>query len=214
MHSATPDRPEFGANGRQARAARVRGKAVPRSVSWVKTRARTGTRCYISLWRSRDPCEFCPSPCDTSTRLILILLVLSICAYLPALRLPFISDDYGEIPLARQHAAEGWTPLWYNTDLRARATYMFLSAAIDHVFGFTPMSFYAADIVQHAIFVLLIYTVHHPFHPANPGRHAEKKDQQFWMHSATLDRPGRNTRSRSHPCGWRPGSHGTAFCLT
>jgi hypothetical protein len=90
-------------------------------------------------------------------RRILILLALSICAYIPALRLPFISDDFAQIPLARQYASQGWTPLLDNADLRARTTYMFLSAALDRAFGFTPQPFYAASLLLHALCVLLVY---------------------------------------------------------
>lgn len=88
---------------------------------------------------------------------ILILVGLAILAYLPALNLPFIWDDYGQIPLASEYAAQGWTPLWHNADLRSRATYMFLSAWIDQAFGFTPLPFYVASLLLHAACVLLIY---------------------------------------------------------
>jgi hypothetical protein len=94
-----------------------------------------------------------------TAREIIILLVLSIGAYLPALRLPFIADDYGQIPLARHDAAAGWEPLLHDVSLRTRATYMFLSAALDRVFGFTPMPFYAASILLHSCCVLLLYAL-------------------------------------------------------
>ena len=55
---------------------------------------------------------------------ILILVVLAVIAYLPALQLPFIADDYGQIPMARRLAAEGWAPLWHNTYLATRLTYV------------------------------------------------------------------------------------------
>jgi len=89
--------------------------------------------------------------------LILILIVLSIFAYLPALNLPFISDDWAQIQMARDFASHGWTELWQNKDLRARTTYMFLSAALDGAFGFTPRPFYAASILLHVLCVLLVY---------------------------------------------------------
>ncbi len=90
---------------------------------------------------------------------VLLLLTLSVCSYLPALRLPFISDDFEQIPMARQFSAAGWTPLWQDTALRTRATYMLLSAALDARFGFTPVPFYAASIVLHAMCVLLVYAM-------------------------------------------------------
>lgn len=86
-----------------------------------------------------------------------ILIALAFVAYLPALNIPFIVDDYGQIPLARQFAAQGWTPLYYNHELRARATYMFMSAALDRAFGFSPFVFHLAGIILHALCVLLVY---------------------------------------------------------
>lgn len=88
---------------------------------------------------------------------ICVLVALAIVAYLPALHLPFIADDYTQIPLARQFAAQGWTPLLHEVNLRSRATYMVLSAALDRVFGFTPAPFYAASIFLHTLCVLLVY---------------------------------------------------------
>jgi len=87
-----------------------------------------------------------------------ILVALAIIAYLPALRLPFIADDYRQIPIARDLAAQGWTPLLRaDANLRPRATYMFLSASLDRTFGFTPVAFYAANLLLHALCVLLVY---------------------------------------------------------
>jgi hypothetical protein len=88
---------------------------------------------------------------------IIILVGLAILAYLPALGLPFIWDDYIQIPLARDYAAQGWTGLWHNADIRTRATYMFLSAWLDQAFGFTPLPFYAVSLLLHAACVLLLY---------------------------------------------------------
>ena len=90
---------------------------------------------------------------------VAVLLLLSICAYLPALRLPFIADDYGQISLARDYTASGWEPLLHKPTLRTRATYMLLSAGLDRVFGFKPMPFYAASILLHALCVLLLYAL-------------------------------------------------------
>jgi hypothetical protein len=92
----------------------------------------------------------------SSTR-IGILIALAFIAYLPALNIPFIVDDYGQIPLARQFAAQGWTPLYENHELRARATYMLMSAALDRAYGFSPLIFHLAGIVLHALCVLLVY---------------------------------------------------------
>ncbi|HEY3741516.1 MAG TPA: hypothetical protein VGL53_16805, partial [Bryobacteraceae bacterium] len=88
---------------------------------------------------------------------IAILLLLAICTYLPALQLPFIADDYGQIPMARADAAAGWQPLWHDPFLRTRVTYMWLSATLDRTFGFHPRPFYAASILLHAACVLMLY---------------------------------------------------------
>ncbi len=88
---------------------------------------------------------------------VVILVALAVIAYLPALTLPFIVDDYHQIALARDFAAQGWTPLFHNLELRSRATYMLMSALLDRVFGFTPVAFYAAGILLHVCCVLLVY---------------------------------------------------------
>lgn len=88
---------------------------------------------------------------------IVVLVTLAIVAYLPALRLPFIADDYTQIPLARHFAERGWTPLFHEVNLRSRATYMLLSATLDRTFGFTPMAFYMVSLFLHVLCVLLVY---------------------------------------------------------
>jgi hypothetical protein len=88
---------------------------------------------------------------------VALLFALAILVYLPALSIPFIVDDYDQIPLAHQFAAQGWTPLFYNHELRARATYMFLSAGLDRVFGFSPVIFHLASVLINALCVLLVY---------------------------------------------------------
>jgi hypothetical protein len=92
-------------------------------------------------------------------RRVLILVGLALLTYLPALRLPFIADDYHQIPIARQYAAEGWTPLLHDLDLRPRATYMVLSALLDRAFGFTPVPFYVVSLLLHALCVLMVYAM-------------------------------------------------------
>ena len=88
-----------------------------------------------------------------------LLVVLALGAYLPAIQLPFISDDYHQIPIARADALAGWAPLWHDTLLRTRFTYMFLSATLDRIFGFEPFPFYAASISLHIASVLLLYRI-------------------------------------------------------
>jgi hypothetical protein len=86
-----------------------------------------------------------------------ILIALALLAYLPALQLPFIDDDYAEIPMAASFSAQGWTPLWHDVNLRARTTNMVLNAELDRTFGFTPVPFYIVSILVHALCVLLVY---------------------------------------------------------
>jgi hypothetical protein len=86
-----------------------------------------------------------------------VLVTLAIIAYLPALHLPFIADDYTQIPLARHFADQGWMPLFHEINLRSRATYMILSALLDRTFGFNPVAFYAASLILHVFCVLLVY---------------------------------------------------------
>ena len=88
---------------------------------------------------------------------VFLLVVLALGAYLPSIQLPFIGDDYHQIPIARAYALDGWHPLWHDTLLRTRATYMLLSATLDRMFGFDPMPFYVASIALHIGCVLLLY---------------------------------------------------------
>jgi len=90
---------------------------------------------------------------------ILFLVVVAIGTYLPATQLPFIADDYHQIPIARADALAGWQPLWHDTLLRTRFTYMFLSATLDRAFGFEPMPFYVASIALHVMCVLMLYAI-------------------------------------------------------
>jgi len=88
---------------------------------------------------------------------LLILVVLATVTYIPALQLPFIDDDYGEIPVAGSYFSTGWAPLWQNPNLRARTTNMVLDGALDRIFGFTPVPFYVVSILVHALCTLLVY---------------------------------------------------------
>ena len=90
---------------------------------------------------------------------LLLLIALAVGVYLPSLQLPFIADDYHQIPIARADAAAGWEPLLHDTLLRTRFTYMWLSATLDRTFGFRPMPFYAASILLHVMCVLMLYAI-------------------------------------------------------
>jgi hypothetical protein len=90
-------------------------------------------------------------------RRILALVALAVCAYLPVLRLPFLEDDYVMIPMSSVYAAQNWIPLLHDVDFRTRPMQLFLNVAIDHVFGYTPRPYYAANILLHVLCVLLVY---------------------------------------------------------
>ena len=91
------------------------------------------------------------------TWFVFLLIPAAIIAYLPALNLPFISDDFPQIAKAREFAARHWIPLWNDKGLAARPTYVFLTAAMDHAFGFTPRPFYIVSILLHVACTLLVY---------------------------------------------------------
>ena len=90
---------------------------------------------------------------------IMLLVALAIGAYLPTIQQPFIGDDYHQIPIARADAIAGWQPLWHDTLLRTRFTYMWLSATLDRTFGFEPAPFYGASVALHVACVLLLYAL-------------------------------------------------------
>jgi hypothetical protein len=92
-------------------------------------------------------------------RKLLILAALAIVTYLPALQLPFIDDDYGEIPMAAGYLSTGWAPLWQNPNFRSRTTNLALNGGLDLIFGFTPVPFYVVSILVHVLCVWLIYAL-------------------------------------------------------
>ena len=83
--------------------------------------------------------------------------MLAVGAYLPALRMPFVEDDYVIIPTSNVYAHDHWTPLWHDIDFRTRPMQLFMNVAVDRVFGYKPRPYYAANILLHALCVLLIY---------------------------------------------------------
>lgn len=89
--------------------------------------------------------------------ILLCILILSVLTYLPLLRLPFISDDFVQIPLSGQYFSHGWLTLFTDPNLRTRATYMGLNSWFYHAFGFTPAPFYALSILLHFACTLCIY---------------------------------------------------------
>jgi hypothetical protein len=89
---------------------------------------------------------------------LLILAVLAIVAYLPALTQPFISDDYPGIKHSLHYGPiSGWKELANDSIERPRATTFVLSYAIYHFFGMRPAAFYSANILLHVFNCWLLF---------------------------------------------------------
>src|SRR5665213_1092323 len=90
-------------------------------------------------------------------RRILFAAMLAVCAYIPALRMPFVEDDYVIIPMSNAYAHAHWVPLWHDVDFRTRPMQLFMNVALDRAFGYKPRPYYAANMLLHVLCVLLIY---------------------------------------------------------
>jgi hypothetical protein len=89
---------------------------------------------------------------------LLILAVLAIVAYLPALTQPFISDDYVIIrPALYYGAISGWGSLANDSVERPRATAFVLAYAVHKLFGMRPAAFYSANILIHVLNCWLLF---------------------------------------------------------
>ncbi|MBK9168460.1 MAG: glycosyltransferase family 39 protein [Bryobacterales bacterium] len=77
--------------------------------------------------------------------------MLCVLAYAPSLRLPFISDDYIQIELAREYGAPGsWGKLAADPLYRCRATSLVATWATDRLFGAEPLPFRLSSLILHA----------------------------------------------------------------
>jgi hypothetical protein len=93
-------------------------------------------------------------------RVALLLAALAVLAYLPAQGLPFISDDYVQIHLARQYGPpSGWKALSQDILYRCRATSLVLSYWTDRAFGLSPLAFHLSSLVIHILNVWLIFAL-------------------------------------------------------
>jgi hypothetical protein len=89
---------------------------------------------------------------------LLILAVLAIVAYLPALTQPFISDDYSGIGHSLYYGPiSGWKDLANDPIERPRATTFILSYAVYHLFGMRPTAFYSTNILLHILNCWLLF---------------------------------------------------------
>lgn len=86
------------------------------------------------------------------------LAVLAVLPYLPALTLPFISDDYLQIDLAREYGpVSGWGALAADPLYRARATSLVLTYWTERAFGFSPTPFNLSSLLLHVLNTWMLY---------------------------------------------------------
>jgi len=90
---------------------------------------------------------------------LLILAVLAVVTYLPALQLPLLEDDYPNISQARDFAAGGWSGMVDHPLFRYRATSYLLFSYTYNWFGINPVGFHAACIALHLLAVWLLYAL-------------------------------------------------------
>ena len=90
----------------------------------------------------------------------LSISLLALASYLPALRQPFIEDDYPNIALARAHGpVGGWAGMARDRVNRVRATTFVLTHWVERAFGLVPAAFYAVSILLHIANCLLLYAL-------------------------------------------------------
>ena len=78
-------------------------------------------------------------------------------AYLPFLGLPFISDDYTQIRLARIYGPpSGWAELAADPLYRSRATSLIITWLVDSAWGLNPVAHNAAGLLLHCLNSLLV----------------------------------------------------------
>jgi hypothetical protein len=96
----------------------------------------------------------------TSGLVLAGLAVLAILPYLRTLTLPFISDDYVQIRLARHFIApEGWAELAHDALYRCRTTSLILTYWTDRVFGMYPLPFFLTSLALHVVNTWLVFAL-------------------------------------------------------
>jgi hypothetical protein len=89
---------------------------------------------------------------------VLAVCALSVIAYLPAQRLPFIADDYVQIQLGRDFGpVTSWQDLIKDPLYRHRATSIPFTHWTEQVFGLNPIAFNASSLFLHVANVALVY---------------------------------------------------------
>ena len=88
------------------------------------------------------------------------VLVLSILAYGWAIWLPFISDDYLQIQLARDYGPiSQWGALAQDSLYRCRATSLVLTYWLDRAAGLTPLYYHLVSLFLHVVDSLMVFAL-------------------------------------------------------
>src|SRR5262245_48192617 len=91
---------------------------------------------------------------------LLVIAVLVIVSYLPALTQPFIEDDFPNIRLALVYGPiSGWEKMANDPVHRVRATSFVLSYIIFRFFGLQAAAYYSVSILLHILCCWLLYAV-------------------------------------------------------
>ena len=98
------------------------------------------------------------SPRRTSTRVLFLIAGLATLAYLPALRLPLISDDYIQIWLGRYYGPiTRWPALLADPLYRCRFTSILLTHWTELALGISPLVINLSGLVLHILNCWLIF---------------------------------------------------------
>lgn len=101
-----------------------------------------------------------PTPFPGTALRPLLIAVLALVAYLPALTQPFIEDDYPIISLSRSYGPlNGWGKMAHDEVNRVRASTFILTHWIERFAGLKPVWFYATSLLLHIINCWLIYAL-------------------------------------------------------
>jgi hypothetical protein len=81
-------------------------------------------------------------------------------AYGSTANLAFISDDYVYLVKAREYAAPAdWGALFRDELYRSRATTIWITAGLEHIFGLKPTFYNLLSVIVHMVNVLLVYAL-------------------------------------------------------
>ncbi len=107
-----------------------------------------------------DPADLSRLSSRTAALAALCVVFLSTLAYAPALNMPFISDDYLQIELARQYGPiSQWPGLADDALYRCRATSLLLTYWLDRAVGLVPFYYNLASLLLHIANALLVFAL-------------------------------------------------------